>query len=239
ASACLLEGSIAIIVDNSPAVMILPTSLFSILEDANDYYFPPITGTYLRFTRLGTAIAALFATPLFLLFLNHPGYLPESWHFLLLKDDYNIPPLVQMLILEFAIDGLKMASINTPNMLTTTLSIVAGIVFGDYTVSSGLFNPEIMLYMAFVAVANYTQSNMELGYAIKFHRMILLVLTGFFDLPGFIVGTVFLVFMLVANRTFVGRGYLYPLIPFNGKQFLKRFFRVTFAYNEKEQKESS
>ena len=54
-----------------------------------------------------------------------------------------------------------------PNMLTTPLSIVAGIVFGDYTVNSGWFNSEIMLYMAFVAVANYTQANMELGYAIK------------------------------------------------------------------------
>lgn len=235
ASACLLEGSIAIIVDNSPAVMILPTSLFSILEDANDYYFPPVTGTYLRFTRLGTAIAALFATPLFLLFLNHPDYLPENMKFLLLKDPYHVPPLLQLLILEFAIDGLKMASINTPNMLTTTLSIVAGIVFGDYTVSSGLFNPEIMLYMAFVAVANYTQSNMELGYAIKFHRMILLILTGFLGIPGFILGTLFLVFMLISNRTFIGKGYLHPLIPFEGKQFLKRFFRVTFSYNERQQ----
>lgn len=234
ASACLLEGSIAIIVDNSPAVMILPTSLFSILEDANDYYFPPITGTYLRFTRLGTAMAALFATPLFLLILAHPDWLPANWHFLLLHDGWNIPPLLQFLLLEFAIDGLKMASINTPNMLTTTLSIVAGIVFGDYTVSSGLFNPEIMLYMAFVAVANYTQSNMELGYAIKFHRMILLLLTGFFDFPGFVIGTLFFLFMLASNATFVGKGYLYPLLPFNGKQFLKRFFRVTFAYNERQ-----
>lgn len=239
ASACLLEGSIVIIVDNSPAVMILPTSLFSILEDANDYYFPPITGTYLRFTRMTTAITALFLTPLFLLFLNHPGWLPDGWDILLLNDGYHIPPLLQLVILEFAIDGLKMASVNTPNMLTTTLSIVAGIVFGDYTVSSGLFNPEIMLYMAFVAVANYTQSNMELGYAIKFHRMILIVLTGFFDLPGFVIGTAFLLAMLIFNSTFAGRGYLYPLIPFEGRQFLKRFLRVTFAYNERQQQMKS
>ena len=234
ASAAILEGSIAILVDNSPAVMLIPTSLFSILEDANDYYFPPITGTYLRFTRMATAVTALFVTPLFLLFFAHPDWLPDNLHFLLLKDTYHIHPLLQFLILEFAIDGLKMASINTPNMLTTPLSIVAGIVFGDYTVDSGLFNSEIMLYMAFVAVANYTQSNMELGYAIKFHRMILLVLTGLFGIYGFVIGTLLLVFMLVFNSTFAGRGYLYPLIPFHGKQFLKRFFRVTLSYNEKE-----
>lgn len=235
AAACLLEGSIVVLVDNSPAVMIIPTSLFSILEDANDYYFPPVTGTYLRLTRMITSIVAVFVTPVFLLLLNNPDWLPDAWKFLLIKDDANIPPLFQFLILEFAIDGLKMASVNSPNMLTTPLSIVAGIVFGDYTVGSGLFNPEVMLYMAFVAVANYTQSNMELGYAIKFHRLILLILTGVWGLAGFIIGTVFLCGMLLINPTLVGKGYLHPLIPFDGKQLMKRFFRVTLPASERNQ----
>lgn len=81
-------------------------------------------------------------------------------------------PVFQFLILEFAIDGLKMAAVNTPNMLTTPLSIVAGIVFGDYTVDSGWFNPEIMLYMAFVAVANYTAEQYGTHLAVKFHRVV-------------------------------------------------------------------
>lgn len=236
AAACLLEGSVVVMVDNSPAVMIIPTSLFSILEDANDYYFPPITGTYLRMTRMLTSVAALFISPIFLLIINHPEWLSEKWSFLMITDDINIPPLWQFLILEFAIDGLKMASVNTPTMLTTPLSIVAGIVFGDYTVGSGLFNSEIMLYMAFVAVANYTQSNMELGYAIKFHRLILLVLTGFFDVWGFIIGTVFLFVMLVFNPTLSGKGYLHPLLPFDGSQLLRRFFRVSLPFSEQRSK---
>lgn len=233
AAACLLEGSIVVMVDNSPAVMILPTSLFSILEDANDYYFPPITGTYLRLTRMLTSVFALFLTPVFILLLQNQQWLPESWGFLLLREEINVPPVVQFLILEFAIDGLKMASVNTPNMLTTPLSIVAGIVFGDYTVGSGIFNAEIMLYMAFVAVANYTQTNMELGYAIKFHRLVLLVLTGLFGLTGFVIGTLFVLVMLIFNPTIVGRGYLHPLLPFDGKQLLRRFFRVSLPYATK------
>ena len=112
-------------------------------------------------------------------------------------------------------------------MLTTPLSIIAGIVFGDYTVNSGWFNSEIMLYMAFVAVANYTQSNMELGYAIKFLRIQLLILTGFFNLWGFIIGTVIILIAPLTNRTIIGRNYLYPLIPFDGNQLLKRFFRFS------------
>lgn len=232
-AACLLEGSIVIMVDNSCAAIILPTSLFSILEDANDYYFPPITGTYLRLTRMLTSIVALIITPLFLLLLENPEWVPDSLEFILIKDDIYVPPIIQLLILEFAIDGLKMASINTPNMLTTPLSIVAGIVFGDYTVESGWFNAEIMLYMAFVAVANYTQSNMELGYAIKFFRILSLILTALFGLPGFIIANVLVVLSLLFNPVLLGRGYLSPLVPFDGRQLLKRFFRVTISYSEK------
>ena len=237
-AACLLEGSVVVMVDNSPAAMIIPASLFGILEDANEYYFPPITGTYLRLTRMLTSIIAVFITPVILLLMQNPQWVPSALQFIEIKDEINIPPVIQFLILEFAIDGLKLASINTPNMLTTPLSIVAGIVFGDYTVSSGWFNAEIMLYMAFVAVANYTQSNMELGYALKFFRMLLLVLTAWFDIYGFIIGSVILVVSLLVNPVLGGRGYLYPLLPFDGKQLLKQSFRVSLPYSERQKRQS-
>lgn len=231
-AACLLEGSIAILCDNSSSAMIIPTSLFDIIEDANDYYFPPITGTYLRLSRMVINIVAIFLTPVFILLIQNPQWVPPAFEFIVVEDVMNIPPVIQLLILEVAIDGLRMASVNTPNMLNTPLSIVAGIVFGDYTVQSGWFNSEIMLYMAFVAVANYTQSNMELGYAIKFLRILLLILTGIFGLWGFIAGTLVILITPVVNRTVTGRNYLYPLIPFDKVQLMQRFFRISLNQYE-------
>ena len=70
AAAAILEGNIVIMVDNSPAAMILPTSIFDIIEEADDYYFPPVTGTYLRLSRLIINIVALMLTPTFLLLMN-------------------------------------------------------------------------------------------------------------------------------------------------------------------------
>ena len=233
AAACILEGSITVLVDNSPSAMIIPTSLFDIIEDPNDYYFPPVTGTYLRMTRILTSIMALFVTPVYLLLLRYPDYVPDWLGFVMIQDEMNVPPLLQLLLLELAIDGLRMAAVNTPSMLTTPLSVVAGIVFGDYTVNSGWFNSEIMLYMAFVAVANYTQNNMELGYAIKFQRIILLVLTGVFGIWGFITGILLMIVAFFTNRTMAGRGYLYPLIPWDGHQLFKRVFRISLPRNEK------
>ena len=238
-AACLLEGSIVILCDNSSAAMILPTSLFEIIEDANDYYFPPLTGTYLRFSRFIINVVSIFLTPFFILLMQHPDWVPHSFEFIKIQDPMYIPPVTQLLILEVAIDGLRMAAVNTPNMLNTPLSIIAGIVFGDYTVKSGWFNSEIMLYMAFVAIANYSQSNMELGYAIKFMRIQLLILTGIFGGWGFLAGTVILIVTPLCTQTINGRNYLYPLIPFDGAQLMKRFFRVSLSENEKLNRQGS
>ena len=232
-AASILEGSIAILVDNSPSAMILPTSVFDIVEDADDYYFPPVTGTYLRLSRMIINVLAVVMTPLFLLLITHPDWLPDWLSFIRINDTINVPIFIQMLILEFAIDGLKLASVNTPNMLSTPLSVIAGIILGDYTVSSGWFNSEIMLYMAFVAVANYTQVSLELGYALKFMRIILICLTAAFNIWGFLGGLVFVAICIVSNRTISGKSYLYPLIPFNAKQFARRFCRVSLPRSEK------
>ena len=227
AAASILEGSVIIIVDNAPSAMILPATVFDIVEEADDYYFPPITGSYLRISRFIFNFLAVFLTPTFLLFFQNPEYIPSWLSFIEIKDPINIPIVVQFLILEFAIDGLRLASINTPNMLSTPLSVVAGIVLGDYTVSSGWFNSEIMLYMAFVAISNYTQVSFELGYALKFLRIILLVLTAIFGIWGYIAGIIICILSLVTNKTLLGTSYIYPLVPFDGKKLFRHVFRVS------------
>ena len=218
--------------------MILPTSLFEVMEEADDYYFPPVTGTYLRLTRLAINIVALVLTPLWLLLMNNQTFIPRGLEFIVVKDAIHVPLLAQLLILEFAIDGLKLASVNTPSMLSTPLSIVAGIVLGDFTVSSGWFNSETMLYMAFVAVANYSQSSYELGYALKFLRVILLILTGFFDLWGFGIGLILVFVSICFNKTISGQSYLYPLIPFNGRQLLRRVLRISLPATHRDNEQT-
>lgn len=208
AAACLLEGKVVILVDNSPSAMILPTSILDMIEEANDYYFPTMTGMYLKITRTLITIATVFFTPLYLLFMQNLEWLPDAFAFVAVRDTVNIPLVFQFLILELSIDGLRLAAMNTPTMLSTPLSVIAGIVMGEFSVQSGWFNSEVMLYMAFVAVANYTQPNFELGYALKFMRLMLLILTACFDLYGFIAGSILVVCFLVFNKTLSGRNYM-------------------------------
>ena len=112
-------------------------------------------------------------------------------------------------------------------MLANSLSVVGGLILGDFAVEIGWLIPEVILYMAFVAIANFSQRSYELGYAFKFLRMALLALTAIFKIWGFAVGVALILILLVTNKTANGkRSYLYPLIPFDGKALLSLLFRV-------------
>lgn len=225
ASAQLVEGSVLVICDTSPQVMILPTSIFHYLEQADDYYFPPLTGTYLRMVRTLILIASVVATPLWYLYLEYAEVLPDALKFLVPDDPGALPIILQLFLVEVAIDGLKIASMNTPDMLSNSLSIVGALILGDFAVTVGWLSPDVILYMAFVAIANFAQQNNELGYAFKFMRLMILALTYFFGIWGFVGGIVLFCIFVATNKTVGGRHYLYPLIPFNLKDMKKLLVR--------------
>lgn len=209
AAACLFEGKVVLLVDNSPSAMILPTSILDVIEEANDYYFPTLTRVYLKSARGLISFLTIFLTPVFLLLMQNLNWLPKMFAFVAVKDMINIPLIFQLLILEIAIDGLRLAALNTPSMLSTPLSVIAGLVMGEFSVKSGWFNSEVMLYMAFVAVANYTQPNFELGYALKFMRLQLLILTALFNWIGFLIGCIVVVCSICFNKTLSEGSYLH------------------------------
>ena len=226
AAAQLLEGSVLIIIDNSPQVMVLPSSIFDFMQESNDFYFPPLTGTYIRIVRYVVFFMTLIITPVWYLMLQYPDLVPHWLTFAFPKDAGQLPIIAQLLLVEFIIDALRLASLNTPNMLNNSLSIVGGLILGDFAVDIGWLIPEVILYMAFVAIANFTQRSYELGYAIKFLRIMILVLTAIFRFWGFVGGFLLAIILIATNATANGkRNYLYPLIPFHGKALLSLIVR--------------
>lgn len=222
AAAHLLEGMIVLLCDTSPEAMILPTCIFDFMQETDDYYFPPLTGSYLRLLRYGVFLMTLLLTPTWYLLITHVEWIPDWLNFILVDTECNMPILLQLYIIEFALDGLKLASMNTPSSLSNTFGVVGGLILGDFAVQIGWFVPEVIVYMAFVAIANFSQSSYELGYTFKFMRMLLLTTTAIGGLIGYIGGIVLIVVLIASNKTVNGRrNYLYPLIPFNGKA-LKR-----------------
>lgn len=225
ASACLLEGRVLLIMDNSPTVMVFPTSFADFTKEANDYYFPPLTASYIRITRQLISIITVLLTPVFLLLINNPAYIPSWLSFIKLDQTPVIPIFIQLLILEFVIDGLRIASLNTPDNLSSSMSIIGGLLLSEFAINAGWFEAECILYMAFVAIAGFSQPSFEMGYAQKFIRIMLLFATEFFGIWGLAGGLIITLVTMAITKTLTGRNYFYPVIPFNLKDFLKLFIR--------------
>jgi len=197
------------------------------MQETGDYYHPPLVGSYMRLLRLFIFSLTVILTPLWYLLITNPNWLPRQLEFIKVSNVGGLPIIYQLLILELAVDGLKLASLNTPNALNNSLSIIGGLILGEYAVESGWFIPEVILYMAFVSLANFTQPSNELGYAFKFLRVMLLILTSLLGVWGFFLGIVLSFILVASNKTIDGsRSYLYPLIPFNLKALKRLVFRV-------------
>ena len=83
----------------------------------------------------------------------------------------------------------------------------------------------MLLYMAFVAVANFATPSFELGYALKLCRMLLIVMIALFNLWGFIAGLIVIALLIATTPTITGHSYLSPIIPFDGSKLIRLIIR--------------
>lgn len=225
-AAHLAEGKFVIIIDNSPTAIMLPTCIFDFMQDVDDYYFPMLTGNYFRFVRTLNMFVILFLTPTYLLIAEGDIVVPPYLHFLAPDAGYSIPLFIQFILLEIAIDALKLASLNTPSSLGMSLSVIGALILGEFSITAGWFIPQTILCMAVVALGGFTQPSIELGYAIKFMRLGLILGVAIFGLWGALIALVINLIVMGTTKSLVGTYYLFPLIPFNGKQLKHLLFRT-------------
>ena len=220
------EGKIAVIVDNSPTVILIPAGIFDFVQDVDDYYFPLLTGNYFRLIRIFNILIILFATPTYLLFAEGDIPVHDFIRFFIPEEDFAVSIFWQLILLEIAVDALKLASLNTPESLGMSLSVIGALILGEFSVSSGWFIPQTILCMAVVALASFTQPSIELGYAVKFVRISMLVGAHFLGWPGVAAAFIFSLVVMACTKTIVGTSYLYPLIPWDGEKLKRLVFRT-------------
>ncbi|SDW32152.1 spore germination protein [Paenibacillus sp. CF384] len=226
----LMEGHIALFVDTTPSVMILPTTFFDLTQHAEENRQTPFIGTYLRWVRFFGIAASLFLLPLWFLFTLKPELKPPALDFIGAQKPGKLPMVAQFLLAEVGVDLMRMASIHTPTPLATAMSLIAAILIGDIAVKTGLFVNEVVLYMAIASIGMFATPSYELGLANRIIRLLLIVAVAIFKVPGFMVATTVTFIMLVLSRSF-NRPYMWPLIPFDPKGLLSIIIRVPVLSN--------
>ena len=213
-AAHLLEGHVAVLVDTSPSVMILPTTIFHHLQHAEEFRQNPVMGVFVRWVRfLGVGIS-LFILPAWLMVSLQPELLPPALRFIGPAEVGRIPLFLQFVLAELAIEMIRLSTIHTPSAIATALGIIAAVLVGDIAVQIGLFAPEVILYAVVAYIGQFLTPSQELGLANRLSRFFLLILVGLFGAGGFAAGVLIWFIYLYRTGSF-GVPYLWPLLPFN------------------------
>lgn len=212
-AAHLLEGHIAIMVDTSPSVILVPVTLFHHLQHAEEYRQAPLIGTFVRLTRFVGAALSLVLLPFWYLLATQQAYLPDFLSYIGPKDIGEIPLLLQLLMGDVGIEVLRMAAIHTPTPMSTAMGLVAAIVIGQVAIDVGLFTPEVVLYVAVSAIFTFAIPSFELSITTKVFRVCILLATALLGASGFFASIAVLFFYLSSLKP-MGIPYLWPAVPF-------------------------
>ena len=226
-AAHLMEGHIVLLVDTSPTALIIPTTLLYFTQYVEDYYQTPLAGTLTRIVRLLAIPISQFLVPLFMLVIMYPNSSLNPFRFLVPEQSGEVSFFVQILLIEFALEILRLSSLHTPQNMQSAFSIIGGLILGDFAITMGLLTADSLMFTVASTIANHCIANPELSNGIKIFRWFLIVLTGFFGILGFVVALVIEILIVATTKTFDEQhGYLWPIVPFDFlalKHFLIRY----------------
>lgn len=212
----LMEGRVAILVDNSPLSIIVPAGLYQFFQAPEDYYDRWIIGSFLRFLRWTASLLAVFIPSLYIAVITyHPGFIPTPLALAIAANRMNIPfpAFVEVLLMEVTIELLRESGARLPKAIGQTIGIVGGIVIGDAAVRAGITSPSMVLLVAITAIASFVIPTYSAGIALRLIRFPLMVLAATLGLYGVALGFIIVNIHLVSLKSF-GFDYMSPYAPF-------------------------
>ncbi len=212
AASAILEGRIAIVVDNTPFVLIAPAILASFYQSAEDYYQ---RWEIMSFVRILRYIAGFLAVSLPGLYIAtavyHPSMIPMELIFKmsLARQTVPIPAVMEILLMELAFETLREAGIRLPAAVGSTLGIVGGIIIGQAAVDAGLVSPLVVIIISMTGICSFAIPNIALVSGYRLTKYLVIFLSSLLGLFGFWLGMLIMLIHLVTLKSF-GIPYLFP-----------------------------
>lgn len=228
ACANLLEGRIAILVDNTPFALIIPAVFWQLLQSSGDYYERFFVATFLRWIRFLAFLMSGSMSSLYVLLISfHQEMLPTALALKVAAGRQGVPfpGFIEALLMEVFLEIMKEAGLRIPKPLGQTVSIVGTLVIGQAAVSAGLVAPLMVIVIALAAISSYAIPAYNLSNAMRMIRFPLLALSALFGLFGYLAGLIAVSFHLMSLRSF-GTPYFAPVIPYDNSAAKDVFIRA-------------
>lgn len=216
--AALLEGRVAIIVDNTPVVLILPAEMFSLLQSPEDYYNGFVFSSFVRVLRYIACFVALALPSFYIAIANfHQELIPTSLLISIISARIGVPlpNFLEAFLMECTFEILREAGVRLPRPMGQAVSIVGALVIGQSAVQASLVSPLMVIVVALTAIASFSIPQYNISHPIRILRFPLMILTSILGLYGLMLGLMFILIHLCSIRSF-GIPYLNPIAPFKG-----------------------
>lgn len=231
----VLEGRVAILVDNSPFALIVPTTLFTLLHSAEDYYQRWIVSSLVRVVRVAAAILSLILPAIYIAVTSfNPDIIPFRFAMSIAgsREGVPFPAFVEAIIMEATLELLREAGVRLPDPLGATIGIVGGIVIGQAAVTAKIVSPIMVIIVSVTAISSFIIPNYGLNAGFRLLRFTLMILASFLGLYGIMLGLIAILIHLVNLKSF-GVSYLAPFSSASVRDFkdsVVRFPLETFIY---------
>ncbi|WP_062237846.1 spore germination protein [Fictibacillus sp. FJAT-27399] len=224
----LLEGRVALFVDGSPSVLLVPVVFSQFFQSAEDYYARWDIGTFLRILRFFAFFLSLYAPAIFIATITfHQEMLPTELLITLAaqREGLPFPAFLEAMIMEVSFELLREAGIRLPKAVGQAVSIVGAIVIGQAAVEAGIVSASMVIIVAITGIANFSIPSFSLAISARLIRFILIFGASFLGLYGIAVLTFLLLGHACSLRSF-GVPYLSPIAPFNVQDQKDVFIRL-------------
>ena len=211
-AAALLEGRIVLLADNTPYAVLLPATLNTFFQAAEDYYERWEIMSFIRFLRYGAAFLAVTLPGLYIAFaVYHPQLMPTALALKVASTRGAIPFSVigEVLIMELAFELLREAGIRLPSPVSSTIGIVGGIIIGSAAVEAGIVSPVVVIVAALTGICTFVIPNVSIVSGLRISKYLVILLASVFGMFG-VWAAILLLLGHLSSLTSYGIPYLYP-----------------------------
>lgn len=228
----LLQGKVAIFVDGTPFVLIVPVSIAMYFQAGDDYYLRFPIGSFLRILRIATFFIATTLPSFYVAVTTyHRELIPTTLLVRLAaqREGIPFPAIIEAFLMEITFEILREAGLRMPKSIGQAVSIVGALVLGTAAVDAGIVSAAMVIIVAMTAISNFTTPGYDMAIASRIIRFILLVLAGTLGLFGMLFGLILFVIHLSSLRSF-GIPYLAGIAPMNLSDQKDIFVRVPWFW---------
>ena len=194
-AAALYEGRVALLVDNSPFALIVPATIGTLLQSAEDYYSRWTISSFIRLLRILAGFLATLSPALYIAITSfHPGLIPTQLTYFVAASRINVPfpSAVEAFLMEITIELLREAGTRISGPIGTTIGIVGGLIIGQAAVEAGVVSPLMIIIVAITTISAFTLTSYELASGLRFCRFGFMILAAILGLYGIMLGILIL-----------------------------------------------